>query len=180
MTTARPRSRGLGEFLALDAMWSRLCPQDSWLALKTMLLAPSFRWAASPIAILPRHLILVITTVTVPTVAVAQEHTGSSAIADAKFQIVQSPTAARLTIRLNRFTGETDQLVRRPQNQTLHWQRIGFAGQTPYRDAKPRYVLFISALAARFTFLIDTVSGVTWQLVTGEDDEYLWEQIDRA
>lgn len=129
---------------------------------------------------LPRRVLLAVAVCSlVPAIAKAQQHETSSGIAGAKFEIVQSPTVARLTFRLNRFTGDTDQLVVRPNDQTLHWQRIGFAGQIPYRDSQPRYVLFISGLAARFTFLMDTLSGLTWQLVKDKDDENVWEQIDR-
>jgi hypothetical protein len=50
---------------------------------------------------------------------------------------------------------------------------------------KPRFQLFTSGLAARYTFLIDADTGKTWTVVTGkrknsdgsEYEIYLWEPV---
>jgi hypothetical protein len=48
--------------------------------------------------------------------------------------------------------------------------------------SRPRFPLFASGLAARYTFLIDTDTGQTWVIVTGktkrqdgsEYEEHVW------
>ena len=92
----------------------------------------------------------------------ANAHQSTTQPADGRFEIVQSPLAARWTFRLDRYTGHVDQLAR-IEHDEVTWQEM------PVRDlpsisnpTKPRFILFTSALAARHTFLMDTETGQTW------------------
>ena len=94
--------------------------------------------------------------------------------ADGRFEIVQSPLAAKWTFRLDRHSGQVDQLVKtyRGGNSWQGMPMIGLPRTTGIN--KPRFVLFTSGLAARHTFLIDTTTGEAWAPLTtfpGEDDD---------
>jgi hypothetical protein len=102
---------------------------------------------------------------------------------NARFQIVQSELAAKWTFRLDRFTGQVDQLVLTKQGDNA-WESM------PVQDlpavlpsAKARFQLFTSGIAAKHTFLLDTETGKTWTLTKAvrkqdgvPDEEYsVWQ-----
>jgi hypothetical protein len=95
-------------------------------------------------------------------------HQHTTSPSDARFEILQSQLAAKWTFRLDRFTGRIAQLVRTIDDDNA-WQEMEVeqlpAISTPSR---PRFQLFTSGLAARHTFLIDTLSGQSWTVVTGK------------
>lgn len=84
---------------------------------------------------------------------------------NARFEIVQSELAAKLTFRLDRFTGHIAQLVRTATDENA-WEDMQVVGLPPITQAtRPRFQIFTSGLAARFTFLFDTDTGKTWVVV---------------
>ncbi|WP_343725756.1 hypothetical protein [Herbaspirillum huttiense] len=85
---------------------------------------------------------------------------------NARYEIVQSPMAARWTFKLDRYTGTVWQLVTTSDND-LTWEGMLIV-QSPIvtSPSKPRFQLFTSGIAARHTFLLDTETGRTWQLTT--------------
>jgi hypothetical protein len=88
-----------------------------------------------------------------------------------RFEVVQSTLAAKWTFRLDRFTGRVSQLVRTRDGNNA-WQEMRIVG-LPATDAslaQVRFGLFVSTIAAKFTFLTDLVSGESWTL-TGSADE---------
>ena len=99
---------------------------------------------------------------------------------EARYEILLSELAARYTFRLDRFTGETSQLVLQADS-TLAWQSIR---KDPHvladtrASARPNYQMFSSGLAARYTFLINVNSGATWQLQQNANDELFWAPLD--
>ncbi len=89
----------------------------------------------------------------------------------ARFEIVQSTIASRLTFRLDKYTGRVWELVKTKDDdnawqETRVYERPQIA--TPNRA---RFQLFTSGIAARHTFLIDGDSGKSWVLVTGTQKE---------
>ena len=111
----------------------------------------------------------------IPVVVAAQSdvkvHGFSTQPPDGRFEIVQSPLAAKWTFRLDRHTGQVDQLVSSLFGGVA-WQEmpaIGLPKTTNVGD--PRFVLFTSGLAARHTFLIDTETGDSWILTAWPSDE---------
>jgi len=89
----------------------------------------------------------------------------------ARFEIVQSTIAARLTFRLDRYTGRVWELVKTKDDdnawqETRVYERPQIASPT-----RARFQLFTSGLAARHTFLFDTDTGRSWVLVTGTQKE---------
>lgn len=98
-------------------------------------------------------------------------HQSTTQSPDGRFEIVQSPMAAKWTFRLDRYRGNVDQLVE-TQDGTLTWQRmlvIDLPDMSSTRKA--RFTIFTSGIAARFTFLIDNQTGKTWVLNSLWDTE---------
>jgi len=94
-----------------------------------------------------------------------------------RFEILQSTIAAKGTYRLDRHTGEVSQMQARG-NKTEVWHQLRripslVQGEDSTIAGRPNYHLFLSTIAMRFTYLINTNTGATWELVedtqTGED-----------
>lgn len=93
-----------------------------------------------------------------------------------RFEIVQSPRAARYTFKLDKLNGNVYQLVM-SADSTLVWQLLlrQPAGAGDARSGSVNYQLFFGGMAARFTYLINVNTGLTWVLVASKDDEYSFE-----
>ena len=98
-------------------------------------------------------------------------HQSTTQPPDGRFEIVQSPLAAKWTFRLDRHRGNVDQLVE-TQDGALTWQDM-FVIDLPEMSStrKARFTIFASGIAARFTFLIDNQIGKTWILNSLWDTE---------
>lgn len=84
----------------------------------------------------------------------------------ARFEIVQSPVAARWTFRLDRFSGRVSQIVSTADDDVA-WENMEVIGLPGTQAAaRPRFQIFTSGIAARYTFLLDTENGRTWQVAT--------------
>lgn len=109
--------------------------------------------------------------------AVAQSYsanTSSQFPMNDRYEVVQSEIAAKWTFRLDRFCGNVMQLASTPDG-TDTWENMIVESLPKCQgDFKPHYQLFTSGIAAKHTFLINTASGVTWQLVTDKADNSSW------
>ncbi len=103
----------------------------------------------------------------------------------ARFEIIQSPIAARWTFRLDRYSGRIDQIASTVNNRTV-WESMEIEGLPIITNpTKPRFMIFTSGIAVRHTYLMDTDTGRTWVLVSGkrkrptggEYDIHLWEEL---
>ena len=110
-------------------------------------------------------------------------HQLTSPVPGARYEVVQSPLAARWTFRLDRYTGKVWQLVKTKDDDNT-WESMPVIGlSAPPNPSKARFQIFSSGLAARHTFLFDAETGRTWIVVTGkrnrpDGSEYefvLWE-----
>ena len=104
----------------------------------------------------------------VPVVAqgeVSNIHQSTAASVDSRFEIVQSQLAARWTFRLDRYTGDVMQLLLNSEKENI-WAKVLVQDMPKIKNAnRPRFQIFTSGLAARHTFLLDTVTGKTWTLI---------------
>lgn len=103
-----------------------------------------------------------------PTVAKSQANQTHSTNSNegSRFMIVQSPIAVRLTFKLDTYTGDVYQMVIDANGKNL-WQHVdrNFTSLPDTRLPETKnYDLFVSTLGMRYTFLINTNSGATWQL----------------
>ena len=101
----------------------------------------------------------------------------SSSLPRGRYEVVQSPLAARSTFLLDKFTGQVHQWVSLGEEEGSAWQPL-----PPLRDDSRRepgegnYQLFFSGLAARFTFLTNVHSGAVWQLVVDDENALHWQR----
>ena len=83
-----------------------------------------------------------------------------------RFTIIQSPIAAKLTFKLDTYIGNVYQLVVDSSGKNL-WQlmtrEVTLLPDTRYSETR-NYNLFVSTLGMRYTYLINTNTGATWQL----------------
>jgi hypothetical protein len=86
---------------------------------------------------------------------------------NARFEIIQSTIAARLTFRLDRYTGRVWELVKTKEDDNLWQETRSYDRSQIAAPTRARFQLFTSGIAARHTFLLDTDSGRSWVLVTG-------------
>lgn len=118
--------------------------------------------------------VIAFTTFAICTIAAGQDypsppHQQTSTNPGARFEILQSPLAARWTFRLDRFNGRVWQLVRTKDDENI-WDEMLVLDLPKFQSAaRPRFQLFTSGLSARHTFLMDSDSGRTWIVVTGKD-----------
>ena len=95
-------------------------------------------------------------------------HQQTSSIPGARFEIVQSPLAAKWSFRLDRHSGHIWQLVSTAEGGN-DWNEMLVIDLPPLKPpTHPRFQIFTSGLAARHTFLLDTESGKTWVIVSSK------------
>jgi len=98
----------------------------------------------------------------------------------ARYQIVQSPILAKLTIRLDRFTGQTWQfsstaeggyawgLMKRNEASTSDIKVPG----------KVNYQIFMSGILAQVSILINTNTGASWCIAQDPKLGEFWSPMD--
>jgi hypothetical protein len=103
-------------------------------------------------------------------------HEKTSLPAAARYEIIQSAVAAKITLRLDRWSGEVDQMVSRADS-SIGWQGVP-RELNPVRDqqivAEANYQIFSSGIAIRYTFLINSNTGATWQLTEDPSRGLFW------
>lgn len=93
-----------------------------------------------------------------------------------RYEIVQSELAAKWTFRLDKRCGNVSQLVSVKGETSVSWQQTPVVGLPPCSaTAGAKYQIFTSGLAARHTFLIDTVTGRSWILAEDDEGNAFWK-----
>lgn len=101
--------------------------------------------------------------------------------ADSRYEIVQSNLAVILTLKIDKYTGDTYQLAVDAKQNTF-WMKLERIKHDEDNLSlsninKVNYQFFTSGIGIRFTFLVNINSGATWQLVINKNKDYLWEPI---
>lgn len=92
-------------------------------------------------------------------------HQSTTTAPDSRYEIVQSQLAARWTFRLDRYNGEVMQLLLNKEKENV-WEKVLVVDLPRVKNPiRPRFQIFTSGLAARHTFLLDTMTGKTWTLI---------------
>lgn len=95
-----------------------------------------------------------------------RNHQRTAGPAEARFELMQSEFGARFTIRVDRFAGQTSQLVIQ-EDSTLTWQdmpRLPHPLPDNQVAGRANYQVFSSGSGVRYTFIINVNTGATWQL----------------
>jgi hypothetical protein len=106
-------------------------------------------------------------------------HAQTTAPLTSRFEMVQSTVVAKLTFKLDKCSGRVWQLVHTTADN-FTWEGMFVSGlqQTSCGPSGMHYQIFLSGIAAKFAFLIDTDSGATWQLLSRKDPQTKEEILD--
>lgn len=132
-----------------------------------------------------RSVVLVLAAIVLiaPQLAAAQEakpgHQKTSAPADVRFEFLQSEVAAKITLRLDKYSGTVSQMIQSKDGDRYFWQELPRRAHSLDRrvDGRVNYQLFTSGLAARFTYLMNVNTGATWQLIETQERDLVWAPI---
>ena len=110
--------------------------------------------------------------------ALSQETSRSqfSSVPDAsRFEIIQSEIAAKITLKIDKYTGNVFQMVK--GNKGLFWQLIESEIHPEDKATvdKVNYQVFTSGIAIRMTYLINVNTGATWQLSESDEIGVFWK-----
>ena len=128
-----------------------------------------------------RRIVLVIALLVIPRHAVngqeQQPVQTSTPPSDARYEIVQTGVASKSTLKLDRITGNVENLVV-GKSGNLVWEKMRVL---PHPKAvnlvKSHYQLLVSRQADQPTLLLDTETGATWRIVRTGDNS-LWQPIE--
>ena len=98
---------------------------------------------------------------------------------EARYEIVQSPRAARYTFLVDKERGLVSRLVI-AGDSVVAWApipRTSHPSGSPEHAGRVNYELYTSGVAAIYTFLVNLNSGATWRLAAGRDDVLRWTPI---
>lgn len=102
-----------------------------------------------------------------------------TSIDSGRFEIIQSPILRKLTFKLDKYTGKTYQLVK-TSNNNVTWEIVewlGYDDEASFQQNNPNkvaYQLFLGGITIKDTFLINILTGDTWQLFHDPDKDFLY------
>ena len=101
----------------------------------------------------------------------------SSAPQTSRFEIIQSELAAKITLKIDKYTGKVFQLVK--GSKGLSWQLIPAEKHSKDNAAanKVNYQVFTSGIAVRMTYLINVNTGASWQLSEDSELGVFWKAL---
>jgi|GEM_PF-941286 len=81
---------------------------------------------------------------------------------NARYEVLQSETAARWFFKLDRYTGQVYQLIQTPAGD-VHWiEMLVWDRPEIKKPETARFQLFVSGFSAVYAILLDTVDGNSW------------------
>ncbi|HEX8922813.1 MAG TPA: hypothetical protein VF766_15160 [Pyrinomonadaceae bacterium] len=109
--------------------------------------------------------------------AVASQKT--IAPADSRFEIIQTTSFIKATLKLDKYTGTVYELVRnkdlvRAKDEEFAWsvtKRLQHPLDKIDSNSIVNYQIITSAVGIRYTFLINIHTGATWKLAADPDKE---------
>ena len=110
----------------------------------------------------------------------APVHSATTQDAAHRYEIVQSTLTRLVTLRVDKYSGQTDALSKGRDGRE-RWGPVGrleHPGAISFKNPV-NFQVFASGLAARDTFLINAHTGATWRLI--EDDatgEIFWRPLE--
>lgn len=103
----------------------------------------------------------------------------STSLCGGRWEFFMSDIAVSITFIIDKYTGDILQLVERKE-KTLTWQHI--QREKSNKDVQKQdlinYQLFSSGLGIRHTYLLNTSSGLTWQLVKGSEGMLFFQLVE--
>jgi hypothetical protein len=108
-----------------------------------------------------------------------QEPVATAPPAAARYELIQNSRAMKETYLLDRYTGNSWQLVRSTERYV--WQKIPKEAHdkdiVPKKWTGPAYQISVSGLAAKGTYMINVITGATWVLFEDPKVGIFWGAI---
>lgn len=97
----------------------------------------------------------------------------------ARYEVIQSPLLAKLTIRLDRLTGDTWLFVS-TKDKSYAWERMRrISVQNDSKvPGKVNYQIFLSGIRAQITILLNNTTGASWYIAEDPKEGYFWSPIE--
>lgn len=95
-----------------------------------------------------------------------------------RYEIIQSNIVRRLTIKLDKYTGQTYLMVK-SKDDTLSWEKMEWYG-TAFEEEdndKINYQIFMGGIMAKDCILLNIHTGRTWMLFEDSRTENLYWSI---
>lgn len=95
-----------------------------------------------------------------------------------RFEFIMSDLVVRHSFKIDKYTGDVYMLVKR-DDDSFTWDLLlrDPSDNDKQFDNKINYQLYMSGIAVRFCYLLNTNTGITWQLVKSKDDTLFFELI---
>ncbi len=104
-----------------------------------------------------------------------------TAIDSARYEIIQSSIARKITMKLDKKTGSTYLFVQK-EDGTHTWDIILNTSLLLGKEVNDKnvcnYQIFMGGIALRDCFLINIHTGRTWMLYSLDDDNLVWSEIE--
>ncbi len=108
-----------------------------------------------------------------------QEPVATAPPPSAKYELIQNSRAMKETYLLDRYTGNSWQLVESTKRYV--WRKISREPHekdlVPKEWSGPAYQVSVSGLAAKGTYMINVVTGATWILFEDPKEGIFWGAI---
>lgn len=99
-----------------------------------------------------------------------------------RYEIIQSPIARRVTLKLDKESGDTYLLVNSASKKDDYtWQRIfgiGIISDEGAKEGEINYQIFLSGISMKDCYLVNIHTGKTWQLTDVKDIGYAWIEME--
>ena len=103
----------------------------------------------------------------------------TTSLCGGRWEFFMSDIAIRLTFKIDKFTGEVRQLVQL-EDKTPTWMLVikQYNFNNIHKKHSINYQLFSNGQGIRHTYLLNTNSGLTWQLVAGKNGVLNFQTIE--
>jgi hypothetical protein len=103
-------------------------------------------------------------------------HYATQSPPDARYELLQSALVVRITLLVDRYSGDVYASVR-SNSDGLLWERIPRKkAQNEKIDAsRVNFQVFTSGLAVKYTYLLNVQTGQSWILVNNKNGYPVWE-----
>lgn len=100
---------------------------------------------------------------------------------DARFELLQSPLVARLTLLVDKNSGDVFQIVRTKTDE-FAWEKIDRIKSKDENldETQVNFQVFASGIAAKYTYLLNIRTGQTWTLTEAKSKSLFWDPIPSA
>jgi hypothetical protein len=104
-------------------------------------------------------------------------HPGTTPPSDAHFEILQLEVEPKWTLKLDRVTGNVEQLEMDAAGKPS-WKRMKVLPHPKaVNETEPHFQIFVSQVPYSAVLLLDTDSGATWQLLSNAK-AVVWQPIE--